>query len=106
MENEPIKRGFLKHNLYEDPRTCSLDRKYVTEEQRADRREYVLNCCSNDSESIALVLNCFPLKVRSQFPFVCYEFDGEERWFQEGGGDLENMSSEWAMQNLEDIGKL
>lgn len=89
-KNTPKFEGTLKHNLYvAEKGTFEISNWLLSEDE--------LN------EEIQSFRESFEIKIPAGSKFVCFVDNCDQSWYDDVCAGIENMSEEWAKDNLENI---
>jgi len=97
-EAKQIKKGTLKHDLYYYHGQGSDQLKMEVRLQDVLMTKQMVE---DTRKAFEKVLEKHIDKLEKGTPFVCYKNDGEESWYDDVNFGIEDMSSEWAKENLE-----
>jgi alpha-L-arabinofuranosidase len=89
-EDKPKLQGFAKHNIYMVNDDCYQMGNWWFSQSARD-------------EVIQDFIEHFDLAAKKGSKFVCFIIDKRQSWYDDDGYGIDNMSDQWAQENLQDI---
>lgn len=103
-KREPIKQGFLKHDMYKVIDNNITVHDAGLKECRSNDFELVTSECKQ--KIVDLFDEQFKLALPHGTRFVCFIEHEQERWYDQGSGYVKGGSIYWAEQHLENFSTL
>lgn len=90
--DKPCKMGFLKHDMYGCVKGFNLN-QYAQKIHTTEELNVIIEEFKQSFEKVG----------EKGLKFVCYNYDDEYLWYDEGDGWFADLDDEWAKENLENI---